>query len=195
MCSHLHREHEVRAGKANRKIAVVTRFCPFPQMANCSLLLPCVGGNGLFRVLIISDFSSRWSSLMSYLVLRELGDSIAKSANDGMAESRRKIWSFLQARKPMFLKHFLEKKTSPTFPLVFLSEHDYDVWLSRGSSNLHSIFRPRTLSYLLISPVSLSVVFLQVKCQSLNLKEISKCMSRPLYWRWKVVLNPVVYTE
>ena len=46
----------------------------------------------------------------------------------------------------MFLKHFYETITLPTFTL-FLSEHAYVVWLSRGSSNLLSIFRHCTLRY------------------------------------------------
>ena len=48
------------------------------------------------------------------------------------------IWSFLQAYKPV-LKHLFERKTSSTFSL-FLSEHAHIVWLSWGSSNLHSSF-------------------------------------------------------
>ena len=39
-------------------------------------------------------------------------------------------WSFLQERKPVFLKHAFETKSSPTSPL-FLSEHAYVVWLLR----------------------------------------------------------------
>ena len=46
----------------------------------------------------------------------------------------------------MFLNHFFETKTLPAFPLA-LSKHASLVWLSRGSSYLHSIFRPRALRY------------------------------------------------
>ena len=52
----------------------------------------------------------------------------------------------VQARKPVFLKHFFETKILPTF-LLFLSEHAYVAWISRSYSNLHSIFRLRTLRY------------------------------------------------
>ena len=54
---------------------------------------------------------------------------------------------FLQTCKPSVSQNnVFETKTLPTFPL-FLSEHAYVVWISSGSSNLHSIFRLRALRY------------------------------------------------
>ena len=48
-----------------------------------------------------------------------------------------------QACKQMFLKQFIKRKLGVHSPTISLPEHAYIVWLSKGSNNLHSIFRLR----------------------------------------------------
>ena len=53
-------------------------------------------------------------------------------ASDVMSQTNnpewRQIWRFLQARNPVFLKHFFERKTSPT-PSLFIPGYAFIVWL------------------------------------------------------------------
>ena len=63
--------------------------------------------------------------------------------------------TLFQAHKQVFLKKFKN-----IFLPVFLSEHAYVVWLSRGSSNFHASLKLRELRYCL--PVAVVMLLLPV---------------------------------
>ena len=57
-----------------------------------------------------------------------------------------------QARKQVFLKQFLKRKFGVHFPISLRQRVLYVVLLSRGSYNVHSIFRLCTLRYCRLAP-------------------------------------------
>ena len=68
-------------------------------------------------------------NLQNYLALETNREARLTQKQTRLAEDS----NFLQTRQPLWLKYFLETKTSPTFPL-FLSEHGYVVRLLRGQA-------------------------------------------------------------
>lgn len=98
----------------------------------------------------ISEWVIFCSSEVWLSIVKRVSDVITQTNADEWDRILEGLKLFQAHTKQMFLRQFLKGILAFIFLLsIFLSEHTFVVWLSQISSNLHSIFTCRNVSFLI----------------------------------------------